>query len=489
MRMRRALALLCALSCIWLSLFSAAFAVEIPPDLDDMGIDPWGDLGLIQETPEPAPTAPIGEPVGEGEDVYFLDQDAGLMMTAGADIGLMGVQFRTWAKDFNPHALFLMNSDSTPNGPYSYFCHGLLQWTDYSLFSSSDQRAPKLHLLDSFSNSSYYGKKVYRNFYDYGSVIRFSNFDINVSATPRFTMYGKLVNNIQFYERWYASSSGKYFFSESPVAVVRPIKAAYSFDGVNFTEFSTDEYDLQTGEFNFTADLTRSITELYIKFFYEPALWLKNPLFSITEPGLGMSNIGTYTFFELDHTQFHVEGVASSGGVDEETKGLLATIIEWLTSIRDGIVNVGTAIAQLPGKIANLIIDGIKSLFIPSEEDLNGLKDQYEALLSERLGFIWQAGEWITSFGSDLLSALSGGSEAEFVFPGVGFDMNGEHYQLIAEQTVDFDANGIVTVIRPFVGTIVALVVVAACVNLFHDMVGALISGKSYFDFLKGGGG
>lgn len=62
MRMRRALAWLCALFCIWSSLFSAAFAVEIPPDLDDLGIDPWGDLGLIQETPEPTSTVPIGEP-------------------------------------------------------------------------------------------------------------------------------------------------------------------------------------------------------------------------------------------------------------------------------------------------------------------------------------------------------------------------------------------------------------------------------------------
>lgn len=166
---------------------------------------------------------------------------------------------------------------------------------------------------------------------------------------------------------------------------------------------------------------------------------------------------------------------------DEVTHGLLGSIIE-------AIKGIFTAIVELPGKIASAILDGLKGLFVPSAEEITAIKESYEDLLSERLGFIWQAGEWITSFGSDLLSALSGGAEAEFLFPGVGFDMNGEHYQLIEEQAVDFDSNGIVTVIRPFVGTIVAFVVVIACVNLFHDMVAALISGKNYFDFLKGGG-
>ena len=159
-----------------------------------------------------------------------------------------------------------------------------------------------------------------------------------------------------------------------------------------------------------------------------------------------------------------------------------------LRTIVDTIKGVLTAIVELPGKIVSGILDGLKALFVPTEQDLQGLKSKYEALLSERLGFIWQAGEWITGFGSEILSAVTSGAEAEFVFPGVGFDMNGEHYQLIEKQTVDFGSNGIVEVIQPFTGTVVAFIVVIACVNLFHDMVAALISGKSYFDFLKGGG-
>lgn len=43
--------------------------------------------------------------------------------------------------------------------------------------------------------------------------------------------------------------------------------------------------------------------------------------------------------------------------------------------------------------------------------------------------------------------------------------------------------------LRPVLGTIVAFVSVIAFVNMSFSMVAALISGVSYFDFLKSGKG
>ena len=73
-------------------------------------------------------------------------------------------------------------------------------------------------------------------------------------------------------------------------------------------------------------------------------------------------SIGNQTFSKY---QILVDAVSPGPGVDEETKGLLGTIIGWLTSIRDTIGSVFTAIVELPGKIAIAFIDGLKYLFIP----------------------------------------------------------------------------------------------------------------------------
>jgi hypothetical protein len=478
--MRRALVLLCALFCIWSSLFSAAFAVEIPPDLDDLGIDPWGDLGLIQETPEPTPTtALIGEPAlqdpvelepaGEEEASFFSvnpSQSVYYYTFKGVQLSTSSV---TYPSSGNTYSV------DWPGNP-----------TDFTFPSTP---LPFNALLKSGTL-----KCDQAGTWRYGPVITSSSYftvgqvtSISAIDTPVIRLSGTVL----FYLPYSIYTSDKRYLYPSGVQI--------SVNNMPFGDIVTPNDDHSFTFSDTTIDISSfgstKIINVGFRFYFQEQSRPFSVSFSGYQSGRTMP-WSCYLFYNDASVKWSfLKEIPNGPSADqsaqqhEETKGLLNSIIAFLQSIINGIGNIATAIVELPGKIANLIIEGIKSLFIPSEEDLNGLKDKYQALLSERLGFIWQAGEWIISFGSDLLSALSGGSEAEFVFPGVGFDMNGEHYQLIAEQTVDFDSNGIVTVIRPFVGTIVALVVVAACVNLFHDMVGALISGKSYFDFLKGGGG
>lgn len=478
MRMRRALALLCALFCIWSSLFSAAFAVDT---LEDLEIDPWGDLGLIQETPEPTPTAPIGEPAfqdpvelepaGEGgspilrslpsstlrfsmgSGAYFYYSNSGTVRPSASGTSSSST-FSAYSALAQTNGYFSFNFPAASNSYYSAFIPVNLPVNEYESITLNGYLSSYVTAYIS-NNGGYRGYctpdyvGVYINGSRIGDYVYLSKVQINPSTTIDAFVFKKAVYNISSHYNGAAITSVELRFFSS------------------------------TGTTTINHTITSSESGKYVNFDY----YFSSSNLGISQQKLDLSGVGGGADDNPGST------AEQDQQRHEETKGLLNSIIAFLQSIINGIGNIATAIAQLPGKIANLIIEGIKSLFIPSEDDLNGLKDQYEALLSERLGFIWQAGEWITSFGSDLLSALSGGSEAEFVFPGVGFDMNGEHYQLIEQQTVDFDSNGIVTVIRPFVGTIVALVVVAACVNLFHDMVGALISGKSYFDFLKGGGG
>ena len=189
--------------------------------------------------------------------------------------------------------------------------------------------------------------------------------------------------------------------------------------------------------------------------------------------------------YVLDSLSVVADEKGDSGS--EETNCLLNTILGWLKSIFDGINNIAIAIVELPGKIVNAIIDGLKSLFVPSEEDLAAIQEQYKTLLSERLGFVWQAGELVIDFGSSVLSALEGATDYSFHFPGVHLSLPEGEYDLIAAQDVSLD-NPLTAVLRPVLGTIVSFLVVAAFVNTAERMVVAFVSGKSYFDFLKGDG-
>lgn len=73
-----------------------------------------------------------------------------------------------------------------------------------------------------------------------------------------------------------------------------------------------------------------------------------------------------------------------------EDTGLLKGIIEWLKGIKEGITNLFNSIAELPSKLWNLISEGLKSLFVPTENDITTFKNNMQGLLSEKLGAVYQ---------------------------------------------------------------------------------------------------
>lgn len=172
----------------------------------------------------------------------------------------------------------------------------------------------------------------------------------------------------------------------------------------------------------------------------------------------------------------------NTGEVDQDfLGGLFDVLFGWIADIWSAIIN-------LPGQIASAIGDLLYSLFVPSEEEFTAIQEDYETLLSERLGFVWQCGTWITDFGSAVLEGIQSGDEYQFTFPGLSFPAGGEMHELVPESTVSLD-NDLMAVLRPVLGTIVSLLCVAWFINMAENMVVAIVSGASYFEYLKGGGG
>lgn len=101
-----------------------------------------------------------------------------------------------------------------------------------------------------------------------------------------------------------------------------------------------------------------------------------------------------------------------------ETKGILRGILSGVTNIFNVITNVFNAILELPSKI----MDGITSLFVPSSDDLSGIYDDFEALMSSKLGAIWEVFDIV--FG--IFEGLSTSAETSTItFPGISLDLAG----------------------------------------------------------------
>lgn len=163
---------------------------------------------------------------------------------------------------------------------------------------------------------------------------------------------------------------------------------------------------------------------------------------------------------------------------------ILQAIYEAVTGIPDLISSVISAIQALPG----LIADAIKNLFVPSEQDIQELKANYETMLEQKLGFVWQVGDWLTSFANTMIFAFTGGSAYVFEFPGISFSMDGATHEIVPAQTVSLE-NAFMSVMRPVLGTAVSFICIIAFIRLGEHMLTAIVSGASYFEFLKGDGG
>lgn len=164
---------------------------------------------------------------------------------------------------------------------------------------------------------------------------------------------------------------------------------------------------------------------------------------------------------------------------DPVYNGLLKSILEWLKAIKTGIGNVASSIANLPG----LIVDGIKGLFVPSQDALQSLKASYETLFEGKFGFIYQLYNWVVTFFGDLKTALTSGAAYAFTFPGIAFPMDGETITILDETAVSLD-NSAMTVLRPVLGTAVSFIVVIATVNTCRRFILRFLSGHIF-----GGGG
>lgn len=221
---------------------------------------------------------------------------------------------------------------------------------------------------------------------------------------------------------------------------------------------------------------------------------------SVLQDGAATDSVITQPFTTLAGESVSDQLGSIQGSIESVGEDIQGSIEDVGANIQGSIDDVGNTVddiqgtqeeileevkESLPQKIIGGLIDGIVGLFVPSAEDLEGIQEDYEDMLSEKLGFVWQAYELLSSFVGGLEDNLTGGQPYTFTFPEIAVPMNGETHVLVEESEVDLD-NGFMDVVRPVLGTIVTVICVLSFVNMAHDYVLAIISGVSAWQFEKG---
>lgn len=105
------------------------------------------------------------------------------------------------------------------------------------------------------------------------------------------------------------------------------------------------------------------------------------------------------------------------GGIFAWVKKIFKSIVDLPKNIANSIKSFFTELGEKILALGDKLLDGIKNLFVPTEQDITDVKGQFEELLSTRFGAVYESTTIIDDF-STAFSNASSTEEQEFVtFP------------------------------------------------------------------------
>lgn len=155
-----------------------------------------------------------------------------------------------------------------------------------------------------------------------------------------------------------------------------------------------------------------------------------------------------------------------------------------LSGILGGISDLWDAVSSLPGKIA----DSIKGLFVPTDAQMNELKASFNSLLSEKLGFVYQAVSLVDGVFDAVFDAVDNpNSDVSFTVPAFpSFDVAGTEVSLWDDPVVvDIASNEVVQTVQQVASPFVVAVMIWGFVHSMEDAFLAFVGGKSLADWVR----
>lgn len=186
------------------------------------------------------------------------------------------------------------------------------------------------------------------------------------------------------------------------------------------------------------------------QFGYEPSLEYDNSLVLFCPTGSSTSSPEfMLSRFCLSTKPYYDGAFDPEPGWDEEDGwlgSLIKAIIEGIQKIIDGITNLPENIANaVKGffdmvvnaivQLGQTILDGLKSLFIPSDGYFEGVASDMQAWLEDHLGLLVYPFTLVADLASRI-AAVEGGEPTAYI-PEIAYTDGGDKYVLIAEQEVN----------------------------------------------------
>lgn len=229
--------------------------------------------------------------------------------------------------------------------------------------------------------------------YEYSTMLTFADtsgasmFQANKSYSFRadnlFNLYGYAfevdLDNVIFASKVLTLETVKLVYSDGTQGANIVSDFTYNFNP------STDTYSLY-GNFKPDKDVYKIV--FYLSDYFHP--YRDYGITSSTRMNLS-AYFGTY--YEADNRPLQLDITVQS-----EEAGLLGGILGWIQNIFDSIT-------ELPAKLWGMIENGLKSLFVPSEEYMSGYSDKWDELLASRFGAVYQVCDIVIDSWDNIMSA------------------------------------------------------------------------------------
>ena len=194
----------------------------------------------------------------------------------------------------------------------------------------------------------------------------------------------------------------------------------------------------------------------------------------------------TYTFSDPKYQESMYNELTVNTGILQEINGTLKEIQTSSAIMQKDISEIKTGLQDSNSSIWQSFKDSVSALFVPSSQDLESLKKDFDSLAETKLGGAYQAFEY-----ADLVVDLANnklknpGPSPGVEFPGISVPLGGDvgTVTLAASQTVTIPEK-ITEVLYPVAGVIIPIVCVIWTIRQCTDMVECFMSGMSYAEFL-----
>ena len=199
------------------------------------------------------------------------------------------------------------------------------------------------------------------------------------------------------------------------------------------------------------------------------------------------AKVGTGDNLTLASRSYSLE-FTTPNGIDELTPvvkgGIFGTSVEFY--INDFTVtditteDLDNSLGKLGDRIQgffNNLIESIKGFFIPQEGFFETVKQNFESLLSEHLGFLYEAPQMVGTI-FNVVKDWNPPEQPTITLPAFDFDIGEEHIHLWDEQvyTFDFLSNQPWSTLYAFYKTFIFVLLSVAMINLaikkYHSIIG-----------------